>query len=84
MYIFTLKLEASAELELEREVRYKTRAELERGHLGTQLVKRLPPAQVVILGSWDGGPVFSAQWGVCFSLSLCPSPHSFSLSQINK
>ena len=27
---------------------------------------------------------FTAWWGVCFSLSLCHSPCSFSLSQINK
>ena len=35
--------------------------------------------------SWDQAPGgLPAQQGVCFSLSLCPTPHSFFLSQINK
>ena len=39
-----------------------------RGAWVAQLVKHLPLAQVVILGShvW-----FPAQWGACFSLTLC-------------
>ena len=40
------------------------------GHLGTQAVKRLSPALVVIPGSWDGAPLgFPVQLG-----SVSPSP----------
>ena len=56
-----------------------------------QSVKHLPSAQVMISGSWDGGPRieshvgFPAQWGVCFSPPSAPSAaHAFSHSQINK
>ena len=48
-----------------------------RGAWLAQSVKHLPLAQIMILGSLDltlrptGLPV---HWGVCFSLSLCPSP----------
>ena len=44
------------------------------GHLEAQLVKVLPSAQVLILGSRDRAPRgLPAQWGACFSLALCPS-----------
>ena len=47
------------------------------------LVGYLTSAQVIIMGSWDRAPHQTlAQWGLCFSLSLCPC--SCSLSQMNK
>lgn len=48
---------------------------------GTQLVKGLPSAQVMISGSWDSALPWGvpAQWGVCFSLS-----HILSLFFSNK
>ena len=48
-----------------------------------QLVRHLPSTQVIIPGSWDPEDSLLSR-GVCFSLSLCLSPCSCSLSQINK
>ena len=51
---------------------------LMRGTWVDQVVKHLPEAQVMISRSGDLG--LPAQWEVCFFLSLCTSPCSFSLS----
>ena len=43
-----------------------------KGHLGVS-VKHLLLAEVMIPGSWGGARIrLPTQWGVCFSLSLCP------------
>ena len=60
-----------------------------RGTWVAQMVKHLPSAQVMIPGSLDQAPRVGlpAQWGACFSFSLCPAPlfvRVLSLSQINK
>lgn len=49
-----------------------------------QLINCLPSAQIMIPGSWDRAHIgFPAQQGMCFSLSLCPSPtHALSLSLV--
>ena len=52
-----------------------------RGVWVAQLARRLPLAQVIISGSWTKHHVqLLGQWGVCFSLSLCPSLCSCALS----
>ena len=55
------------------------------GCLGGSVVKRLPSAQVVIPGPGiESHTRFPAQWGACYSFSLCCSSCSLSLSQMNK
>ena len=56
-----------------------------RGAWVAQSAKHLPSIQVMISGFWDRARLgLRAQWGVYSSLSLCPSPCSCSLSEINK
>ena len=59
-----------------------------KGHLGGSLAKRLPSAQVMILGSWDRAshwaPYSAESLLLPLPLPLSPLMLSLSLSQINK